>query len=261
MTPWVLRLIVINAVMFLLSSPAVLPMLRPLLFLVPGLAIQRPWTLITYTLLHADLLHLLFNMLGLYFFGPRLEARMGSTNFLWLYLFSGLGGALLSVVTPMFGLGSAYVPIVGASGSIFGVFLGFARYWPRERVYIWGVLPVEAWLLVIIMTVLSLYGAATGGGNIAHFAHLGGYLGGYLFLKWMELRSPARQFRKKSTGERRGLIATDSADLRRWRTIRREDLHELNRNEVDRLFSKIEATGVGSLTPDERACLDRFSQR
>ena len=259
MTPWVMRLLVANVVMFFLQQ--VMPGLAAQMVLIPGWVFPRPWTLITYTFLHADLMHILFNMLGLYFFGPRLEERIGSTNFFWLYLVSGLTGGLLSVVTAYIGLTPGMVRIVGASGSVFGVFLGFARYWPRERVFIWGILPVEAWLLVIIMTLLSLYGGATGMGNVAHFAHLGGYVGGYLYLKWMEVRSPARAFKRKMQGERTGGFLTDSADLRRWRAIRREDLHELNRSEVDRLLAKIDATGVSSLTPDERAALDRFSRQ
>jgi membrane associated rhomboid family serine protease len=253
-----MRLLVANVMMFFVQQ--VMPGLAAQLVLIPGWAIVRPWTLITYTFLHADLMHILFNMLGLYFFGPRLEERIGSTNFFWLYMASGLTGGLLSVVTAYLNLTPGLVRIVGASGSVFGVFLGFARYWPRERVFIWGILPVEAWLLVIIMTLLSLYGGATGMGNVAHFAHLGGYVGGYLYLKIMEARSPARAFKKKVQGDRTRFMG-DSADLRRWRSIRRETLHELNRSEVDRLLAKIDAKGVSSLTPDERAVLDRFSHQ
>ena len=148
-----------------------------------------PWQLVSYGFLHGSLTHLLFNMLGLFFFGPRLEARIGSARFLRLYVISGLSGALFSLATP-------HVPIVGASGAIFGVFLGFARYWPRAQVLIWGIVPVEARLMVILMTVLALMGGfGAGQAGVAHFAHLGGFVGGWLYLRAVDARHGATAFR------------------------------------------------------------------
>jgi membrane associated rhomboid family serine protease len=251
MTPWVTRLLIANvAVFFLTVAVPVLPV-RPLV-LVPALIPYRPWTLITYMFLHAGLWHILFNMLALFFFGPRLEARLGGRHFLGLYLVSGLTGALLSV--PF----SPFAQIVGASGAVFGVLLGFARYYPRERIYIWGILPIEARALVIIMTVLSLWGGFAGrGSGVAHFAHLGGFLGGFLYLKWRERRSPAALFKAKASplANRK---PPAPADVEKWRRIRREDLHPVNRDELDRILDKISAAGIASLTPDERAFLERF---
>jgi membrane associated rhomboid family serine protease len=104
--------------------------------LVPALLPVRPWTIITYQFLHGGLWHLAFNMLALFFFGPRLEARLGGARFLGLYLASGIGGARCRSSLP----DSA---IIGASGAVFGVLLAFARYYPKERIFIWGILPVE----------------------------------------------------------------------------------------------------------------------
>ncbi len=250
MTPWVSRLISANAVMFLVSASAPVVQLR--LSLVPVLVPQAPWTPVTYMFLHAGIGHLFFNMLALFFFGPRLEARLGSRNFLTLYLVSGLVAALLSAVfTPM-------ARIVGASGAVYGVLLGFARYWPRDVIYIWGVLPIEARVLVGLMTALSLWGGVSGSGSgVAHFAHLGGFLGGYLYLKLMERRSGAARFRAKA--QPTAVTSPGGADVARWRRIDRATIHPLNRDEVDRLLDKISAMGIASLTPDERAFLDRFS--
>lgn len=247
MTPWVLRLIAANVVMYFLLLTV--PGLGDLLLLVPAAVPFRPWTPVTYMFLHAGLWHLLFNMLSLFFFGPRLEARIGSRHFLQLYFGSGIMGAVLSAATP-------FAAIVGASGAVFGVMLGFARYWPREPILIWGILPIQARWFVIIMTGLSLYGGAgQGRSGIAHFAHLGGFLGGWLYLKWMERRSPAARFRKQTAPPlRRG----DGADLERWKRINRDAMHPVNREEWDRVLAKIEAAGMGSLSPDERAFLERF---
>jgi membrane associated rhomboid family serine protease len=250
MTPWVTRLIFANAAMFLVSSA--LPRITEVLGLWPAGVLTHPWTPLTYMFLHADFWHLLFNMVGLFFFGPRLEARLGGRRFLGLYFTSGLMGAVLSVMTPN-------ALIIGASGAIFGVLFGFARYWPRERVYIWGVLPVEVWLLVAAYTAFSLFGAIQRGSGVAHFAHLGGFLGGFLFLKLTETKSAAARFRARAAPVPKK--SADVQDLTRWRAIRGEELHPLNREELNRILDKISGGGLASLTPDERAFLDRFSKR
>jgi len=254
MTPWVRRLLFANVAMFFLTQ--VMPDLTRQLMFVPILLAYRPWTLVTYMFLHAGLMHLLFNMIGLYFFGPRLEQRLGGRQFLWLYFLSGITGALVSFpFTPR-------VAIVGASGAVFGVLIGFAMYWPRERIYIWGILPIESRVLVIILTLLALSGGFGGsGGNVAHFAHLGGFLGGFLYLKWWERRSPAAQFQTKAKAKPKAKVANSAADIRRWQGIRREDMHPVNNEELDRILDKISSDGVSSLTPDETEFLERFSAR
>lgn len=252
MTPWVTILILINVVMLLVTMSV--PAVTRALMLVPGLVLTRPWTPITYMFLHAGLGHLFFNMIILYFFGSRLEMRLGGRGFLGLYLVSGLMGAALSFVfTP-------FTAIVGASGAVYGVTLAFALYWPREPIYIWGILRVEARWLVTALAVMALLFVVTGtGGRIAHFAHLGGFLGGYLFVKWREMRSPARKFRERATGGLARKKRVDRKDLERWSHIPRDDMHPINRAELDRVMEKIEKNGAGSLTEDERAFLDRFS--
>lgn len=255
MTPWVLRLLVANIGVFFLQvvAPRVAD---PLVFFASPLSfVYRPWTLVTYMFLHGGLWHLFFNMLALFFFGPRLEERLGGRHFLGLYFLSGIMGALLSI--PF----SPGVAIVGASGAIFGVLLGFARYWPRAQILIWGVLPVEARWMVVGLTVLSLFMGIRGGGGVAHFAHLGGFAGGWLYIKWFEHRSPAKQFRRQAASGFSTAIENAAATLTRWSTIRREDLHEVNRDELDRILDKISAQGIGSLSKSDREFLDRFSSR
>jgi membrane associated rhomboid family serine protease len=245
MNSWTMRLIAANVVIYFLTSAS--PGLMNTLMLVPALIVSAPWTVVTYMFLHANLWHLLFNMLGLLFFGPRLEAELGGRDFLLLYFISGVAGALLSFITP-------YVAIVGASGAVFGVLLGFARYWPREQIMIWGIIPVEARWLVIIMTVLSLIGGFGGGGDVAHFAHLGGFAGGLLFLLWRDRNTRTARFKASMTAP-----AIRPADLQRWSNIDRTRMHEVNRSELERIMAKLQTGGTETLTPDERAFLDRFS--
>ncbi len=251
MTPWVQRLLVANVVMYLVVQ--LQPSLNWHFAFLPMLVAFRPWTLITYMFLHADLMHLGFNMFGLFFFGRRLEDRLGGRNFLWLYFLSGITGALL--YSPF----NPWMPMVGASGAVYGVLMGCAMYWPRQVIHLFGVVPAEMRVIVAVLTVVSLYLGWVGGGNVAHFAHLGGFLGGFLYLKWWERRSPAAQFRAKASPKKK--TAASTADIQRWQRIRREDMHPVNHEELDRILDKISSDGVASLTPDEREFLERFSAR
>jgi membrane associated rhomboid family serine protease len=250
MTPWVQRLLVANIAVFLLQLTVAGT--SRLLALVPALLLERPWTIVTYMFAHstAGFSHILFNMFALFIFGPRVEARMGERQFIRMYLVAGIVGGLLSLVfTPT-------AAIVGASGAVFGVQLAYARFFPHDRIFIWGVIPVEARVLVVIMTVMSLYGGMRGGGGVAHFAHLGGFLGAWLYLRWTEGRSPARQWQAKLDGP-----AVHVESLGDWRGIDLTRVHEVNRDEVARLIGKLEREGEGSLSPQERVFLGHFVPR
>lgn len=255
MTPWVLRLLVANAAMYLVAQPGSELYMR--MAFAPAWVLRQPWSIITYMFLHANLMHIVFNMIGLYFFGPRLEARIGARDFILLYLLSGIVGAALSF---FFSPGAA---IVGASGAVFGVLYGFAHYWPHERIFIWGVLPVPARGMVLGLAGLSIYFGITGGGaGVAHFAHLGGFAGGWAYLKVRERRG--QSFRRKAT---RGAEPTAIDKLsgraarneKQWQDIPLDTLHEINRAEVERIRGKIDEQGIASLTPDERAFMNRMA--
>ena len=256
MTPWVRRLLIANIVGFVLAQ--LVPGLYFQLALVPRVVLVRPWTLVTYMFLHADLAHIFFNMIGLFFFGPRLEERLGGKDFLWLYFVSGLGGAAFSL------LFARDYPVVGASAAVYGVLLGFALFWPRERIYIWGILPVEAWLLAALLVGGSLWAGISGSASrTAHFAHLGGLALGFVYLRWRDWArgAPRRQFQKKISEPPPGAptASGERASVRRWEAIPLEGLHELNREEVVALLRKVNRLGVKSLTPAERQFLDRMS--
>jgi membrane associated rhomboid family serine protease len=255
MTPWVMRLLIANIVMFFLVAPPN-STLYYLLALVPYRLAVQPWGIVTYMFLHANGMHILFNMIMLFFFGPRLEAKLGSSGFLKLYFISGAGGGLLS------GFLSPGASVVGASAAVFGITIGFARYWPRENIYIWGVLPVQAWVLAVFLVITNLMSGLSGAqSGIAHFAHLGGALFGWLYLYVRDRRTKAVKtaWQKKVAPQSDGV--SDKEALRRWATIQPEGLHELNRGEVEELLAKAMQQGVRSLTPAERAFLDRMAHR
>lgn len=265
LTPWVKRLIAANLIVFVVSV-YFLPGLSRLLAFYPDWAIIRamPWTFVTYMFEHGSWTHILFNMVTLGFFGPRVEAQMGGRRFITMYFIAGLGGALLSLALKSI----APYPIVGASGAIFGVELVYASLWPHDKIYIWGALPVEARWLVIGQTVISIFGGLGVGGfgaGIAHFAHLGGYLGAFLYLRFIDYRSPLRAYQRKldtaTFGKRGWGLSGDSEEITRWEAISRAGLHSMNVEEMDRLIAKAKKSGARSLTPDERAFLHRMSLR
>jgi membrane associated rhomboid family serine protease len=243
-TPVVRALLVANIVAFFLQQT--LPGFYEATVFVPRFVLFRPWTVVTYMFLHGGLMHILFNMLGLYFFGPRVEERIGSRQFTWLYFLSGITGAVLS----FFFSGAA---LVGASGGVYGVMLAFAYFWPDTPIHIWGIVPVPARILVIFYTILSLWSGFGGrGGNVAHFAHLGGFLGAYLYLKWLD-RARA-SFKRKAAAPK----PEDARRVANYKAIDRTKIHEVNRTEVDRILDKISASGIDSLTPQERLFLSNF---
>lgn len=248
MTPWVQRLIIANVVVFGLQ--VLLPGFAGAFVFSPATVLARPWTLVTYMFLHGGFSHLFFNMLGLFFFGGRVEHRIGGRDFARLYLASGVAGALLSFVLAP---GAA---IIGASGGVFGVSLAFAMFWPRERIYIWGIVPVEAWLLVALNTGFSVLSGFGGlGGGVAHFAHLGGYLGAWLYLQVRERTSARARFSRRVSGVP---PAADRAVRRSFDQLRLDGVHALTRDEVNRILDKISAEGMGSLTAQERLFLSNF---
>jgi membrane associated rhomboid family serine protease len=244
-TPWVQRLLIVNVLVYFLQQTV--PGLTSQFAFVPAFILSRPWTIITYMFLHGGLMHILFNMIALYFFGGQVEARLGPERFFALYFLSGIAGALLSFVF------APYAAVIGASGAVYGVLLAFARFWPRYQIMIWGIIPVEARWLVAIYTVLSLFGGFGGGGGVAHFAHLGGFAGGFLYLLFLERRSGAKRFQKQvNAAPPADALATS------WQKVNRDKVHSVNRDEVNRILDKISASGIKSLTPQERLFLSNF---
>jgi len=247
LTPWVKRLLIANVLVFFvqLTAPG---LMEPFVF-VPMAVFTHPWTIVTYMFLHGGFTHLLFNMIALFFFGPRVEARLGPSRFITLYFVAGVSGALLSFVF------APYAGVIGASAGIFGVMLAYAHFWPHDKILIWGVLPIEARWLVVITTVLAIWSGMGGSsGGTADFAHLGGYAGAFLYLRLIGWGAAAKKFRKQAVGAGRVAGAIGGA----WQKVDPNTVNDLNRAEVNRILDKISAQGIGSLTDQEQTFLMHF---
>lgn len=224
-----------------------------------GLASGKVWQLLTYMFVHGGFMHLLGNMLGLYFFGSELETRFGLRRFLLLYLgggvLGGLGWLLLSA--------DADAVCIGASGAVFAVIGAYAALFPHQQItlLVFYVLPVtlRARTLALIMGGVSLLLLRSGAGGIAHAAHLAGGVAGYLYgmrhggggrgrptswrQKVSDLRAQARRARFQVFSE------PPAGDA------------PVDWDDVDRILAKIHALGMASLDRNEREVLDRASRQ
>ena len=151
-----------------------------------------PWQVISYAFLHGGLGHLFFNMLGLWMFGSELERMWGPKRFLQFYFASVLTAAAAQLLIAAL-MGSVY-PTVGASGGLFGLLLAFAMTFPnRIIVPLIPPIPMKAKYFVAIYGGLELFFGVTGTqSGVAHFAHLGGMLGGFLMIRYWRGQSPFR---------------------------------------------------------------------
>ena len=160
-TPWVLRLIIANAVVLLLMRTIFIsPALADALAFSPADALRQPWTFFTYMFVHGGLLHLLGNMLMLFVFGTAVENRMGSRTFILYYLLCGAGAAVFSL-----GLSGIMQvsPFIGASGAVLGVALAFAIYWPDAELIVFPIpMPIRARTLVTLLVGLDWQVASVG---------------------------------------------------------------------------------------------------
>ena len=296
-TPWVKRLLIANAVVFLVTVAVGHGLMTDLFAFSPGRLLTRPWGMLTYMFVHAGLWHLLINLLFIFFFGPPLESRWGSDLFVKFYLICGLGGVLLS-----FAFSGA--SIVGASAACYGILLAFAMTWPNATVHIWGLVPVKVKWLVIFMVGLSFAGAiGPNRDGVAHLAHLGGAIAGFLLLQsglmpgsgrsaaapadWGPgAHAPGSSRTSRGRG-RRKRHAFKLKDLWRRKEARRADRGARTRSgspkvievferhssekraarehaeldRVDAVLDKISSEGINSLTAEERDLLDRVSRQ
>lgn len=143
------------------------------------------WQLISYIFLHGDIFHLLFNLLALYMFGCELERLWGSSPFLKYFFITGIGAGISTVcMTP-----ALAIPTVGASGAILGILLAYALYYPNRIIYFNFLFPIKIKYLVLIYGLLIFYFSfSRTGGNIAHFAHLGGIVFGFIYLNFYSFK-------------------------------------------------------------------------
>lgn len=139
------------------------------------------WQFFTYMFLHQNIPHILYNMLGLLFFGLSLEKAIGSKEFVLFYIVCGVLSGFFSFLVYKF-TGQYRIFLLGASGAIYSVLFAYAVFFPRSVIFIWGILPVPAPVMVLIYAIIELGSQLLGnGGNVAHMTHLFGFLAAWLY--------------------------------------------------------------------------------
>jgi membrane associated rhomboid family serine protease len=243
-------LIIINVSLFIVDT-LLDGRLQDLLGLSPEKAIYglQIWQIVTYMFVHANVFHLLFNMLALWMFGGPVEEAMGSKKFLRYYFLCGLGAALCVCIFSWHSLS------IGASGAIFGILVAFGMLFPEAPVLVFFIFPMRAKYFVLLFAAIELFVTLSyTRDSIAHFAHLGGMLTGYLYLKYHykleEMYSVARNYKRVKMHQKESRVKIQ------------QEIHDKNLQErVDRILDKIRESGLESLSREEHETLDAASER
>lgn len=191
--PAVKHLIIVNALCFLaLTTPGIGDMLFRFGALWPlGHPLFEPWQLVTYMFLHGGLGHIFFNLFALWIFGQAIENFWGTKRFTVYYFLTGIGAAIIHMF-----IGGGGAPTVGASGAVFGILLAFGMMFPnRYIVLLIPPIPIKAKYFVAIFGAIELFsGVLRPGSGIAHFAHLGGMIVGFILIKYWGLKGSKQNY-------------------------------------------------------------------
>ncbi len=233
------------------------------------------WQLITYQFMHGSFMHILFNMFALWMFGIEIENMWGSQKFLIFYLMCGVAAGISQLVFPPL-FNEQVAPTIGASGAIFGVLIAFAMVFPNRYIFLYFFIPVKAKYLIVGYILLELW-AVPQGGSVAHLAHLGGALAGFIYLMVDKKTTfslgnifgstsdkPKRTYNPfggiKDTFKKKN----DDVQEARFYEIKDEDKQgkeEISQAEIDRILDKISQSGYQNLTEKEKKILFEASKK
>ena len=188
-TPITKNIIILNVIVFILSNTFLPQMYYYLVAYFPLAPEFKSWQIVTHMFMHGGIMHIAFNMLTLASFGPLLERFLGEKKYILLYFLSGLGAYALNslwIYYEMLNNGNEFmnVAMLGASGAIFGVVAAFTALYPNAEMMIMFIpFPIKAKILLPIVIVGSIYLGINNVGGVAHFAHIGGAIVGYILIK------------------------------------------------------------------------------
>jgi membrane associated rhomboid family serine protease len=226
--------------------------------LVPVKALQQVhlWQFVSYMFLHGNLWHLFFNMFALWMFGSEIESLWGRRVFLQYYFFCGLGGGLIYALTAL----NSPIPLVGASGAVFGILLAYGLMFPERKILLYFIFPIKAKYFVLIFGIFELLAAQQGRmDGIGHYAHLGGMLFGYIYL----VGGVGRRLRGRGLGDLRGWWRRrqTKSRIRIVRPDGESSGSSVSQEKIDEILEKISREGLNSLTAEEQDILRRASRK
>lgn len=230
-----------------------------------------PWQLITYQFMHGGFGHIFFNMFALWMFGMEIENMWGAKKFLTFYLLSGVVAGLCHLfISPL--LGAAPAPTIGASGAVYAVLIGFALFFPERYIFLYFLIPIKAKYLIGFLIVFEFLAINSAHSNIAHLAHLGGALTGFLFIWFdksshIDLKAMIKRNRFKSSassGSKYNIFNKDNdVQEAKYFDIKdsKDDKLEVTQEEIDRILDKISQSGYQNLTAREKKILFEASKK
>jgi membrane associated rhomboid family serine protease len=252
--PAIKWLLIVNAGMFILPRilfPNYLDEFHRYLGLVPALVWSKffVWQLVTYMFLHGGFWHILMNMFILWMFGAELERTWGTKEFTKFYFIAGIGAGLINVLFAAMRPSTGFIPVIGASGAIYGILVAYAMLFPERYVYVYFLIPVKVKYMVMFLVAVEFFSTPQSNG-VAHFAHLGGALVGFLYLRY-ELRWKLRRW---SPGEMYRKLRAEALARKREEGLKLMD-------EVDSILDKINQIGYDNLTKKEKKILEKASDK
>ncbi|MCG6914958.1 rhomboid family intramembrane serine protease [bacterium BMS3Abin03] len=237
------------------------------------------WQLITYQFMHGGFGHIFFNMFALWMFGMEIENLWGSKKFLFYYLLCGVAAGISQLFLPPL-LGAAPGLTIGASGAIYGVLIAFGLLFPDRYIYLYFLLPIKAKYLIGFLIALEFLLVNSAGSNIAHLAHLGGALAGFLFIMFdSSIDAPIkRSFGRRSshssgTGFTNPFSGIGEKIKKRYGNIENakyydiddkkenKDEDKITQAEIDKILDKISESGYQNLTEREKKILFEASKK
>lgn len=232
---------------------------------------EQAWRFVTYMFVHVDFWHFLFNMLMLWMFGSEVADMMGSRHFTGMYFFCGIFAAVFSLL--MFWIGMTNAPIIGASGALMGIFVAYYKFFPNRMLLMFFFFPMRIKYAMWFMVAVDVFMAHSSDG-VAHFAHLGGVVGGFLYMYLYERgfgntlsnarRSMGnfarkRHFRVHEGGRSAGSSAGREANGNE--PLEGEVFYVDENKRMDEILKKVNRDGINSLSESERQFLLQASEK
>jgi len=231
------------------------------------------WQLVTYQFLHGGFSHILFNMFALWMFGVEIENSWGSKKFLTFYLISGIGAGLLHMfVSPILtGVGA---PTIGASGSVYGIMIAFAMMFPERLIYLYFLIPIKAKYLITFLIIMEFMLVDSASSGVAHLAHLGGALVGFLYIMFdkntnVQFKTMFKKKRSNPFDNTYSNTSYSSSTFYKTPSNKVEDAdyyeippnQEITQEEIDKILDKISQSGYSGLSEREKKILFEASKR
>lgn len=232
------------------------------------------WQLITYQFMHGGFAHIFFNMFALWMFGAAIEDVMGSKKFLIFYLLSGISAGLFQLfLTPL--LSNTAAVTIGASGAIYGVLIAYGMFFPDSLIFLYFLIPIKAKYFIGFMILIEFFAIDSAASNVAHLAHLGGALFGFLYImfdknSYVGIKNIFRKSYYSSSNSSKKIFdnfsfkqkkKNEDVEDAKFYDLKDDEIEHVTQQEIDRILDKISQSGYQNLTEREKKILFEASKR